>query len=108
MNVLDVPPPDDAPRRDGHGASPPPENKTQFIAYAYPGWHAASWRAGLDEWQLMDTFAPYFPGHEPLPRPLQGPYDDSNPETARTQIGLARDAGIDGFTYFLFFDQSDF
>ncbi|HYZ76010.1 MAG TPA: glycoside hydrolase family 99-like domain-containing protein [Gaiellaceae bacterium] len=108
MNVLRMPPADDARRRDGDAASSPPELTTRFIAYTYPGWHSASWRAGLEEWELMDTFVPYFPGHEPLPRPLDGPYDDSDPETARKQIRLARDAGIDGFTYFLFFDQSDF
>jgi hypothetical protein len=75
----------------------------RYVAYVYPGWHPSSYRPGIDEWRLLHTFEPYFPGHLPPPKPIHGPYDDSHPETAAAQIALARSMGIEAFTYFMYY-----
>ena len=75
---------------------------TSFIPYLYPGWHASSWRPGLNEWELLDAFEPYFPGHPPPPRPADGRYDDSHPEVVASQVEKAQAAGIAGFTCFMY------
>jgi hypothetical protein len=74
-----------------------------FVAYVYPGWHKSLYRPDVNEWELLDLFRPYFDGHQPLPRPLNGGYDDSQQETALRQIELALEHGITGFTYFLYY-----
>src|SRR6266436_6707609 len=84
------------------------DKDTQFIAYFYPGWHPSGWRPSFNEWDLLDQFTPYFQGHEPIPRPKTGPYDDSKPDTAQRQVTMAREAGIAGFTYFLYFGPDGF
>jgi hypothetical protein len=78
-------------------------DRARFVAYVYPGWHADSFRQGVDEWALVDRFHPYFDGHERPPRPAEGPYDDSRVETASAQIRLARDCGITTFSYFTYY-----
>jgi Glycosyltransferase WbsX len=75
----------------------------RFVAYVYPGWHPDPYRPGVDEWELLDGYRPRFAGQEPPPRPLGGPYRDDTDETAARQAALAADAGIEGFTYFLYF-----
>jgi hypothetical protein len=86
----------------------PTQNDTQFIAYVYPGWQPSEWRPGFDEWSLLDHFASYFEGHETIPRPLHGYYDDSDSTTTKRQITMAREMGIVGFTYFLYFGPHGF
>lgn len=79
---------------------------TRLIAYVYPGWHPDPYRPGVDEWELLDGFRPYFEGHERPPGPLDGTagrYDDSNPATVAAQMALARAAGIEAFTFFTYY-----
>jgi len=78
------------------------------MAYVYPGWHSSDWRPGINEWDLLDRFIPYFEGHEPLPRPENGPYDDSQPDTVKRQVKMAQEAGISGFNYFMYYGQDGF
>lgn len=79
-----------------------------FVAYVYPGWHCSGYRPAVNEWILLDAFAPYFPGHSPLAKPAAGPYDDSTPEVAARQISLAHAYGLDAFTYFLYYRPPEF
>lgn len=79
-----------------------------FVAYVYPGWHRSRYRPTVDEWQLLDKFAPYFNGHLAPPRPKDGEcYDDSEAQTALAQIELAKSFGIDAFTYFLYYQPNE-
>jgi hypothetical protein len=84
------------------------QRQPEFVAYVYPGWHASDFRPDTDEWTLLDAFEPYFDGHLPPLRPLSGPYDDAQPEVTAWQVELARDAGIDGFLYFMYFGPDGF
>ena len=92
------------PNADAPSASGAP----RFIAYLYPGWHRSVYRPELDEWGTLDNFKPYFSQHMAPPRPLPVPYDDSRPITAARQIKLARDFGLSGFTYFLYYAPDGF
>ena len=79
-------------------------------AYIYPGWHPCPERdqgfpPGWSEWDLVLQAKPRFPGHEQPRVPLQGPYDDSLPETASKQILLARSHGVDVFVYGFFWSR---
>jgi hypothetical protein len=78
-------------------------DRARFVAYVYPGWHPDPFRPGLDEWDLVDRFHPYFDAHERPPRPLEGRYDDSRVETASGQLRLAAEYGITAFTYFTYY-----
>jgi len=82
--------------------------KPIFVAYVYPGWHSTPYRPGVDEWQLLDHFVPYFPGHSPPSRPLAGRYDDSLPEVAKHHVDIAKQFGIHAFTYFLYYEPDRF
>jgi hypothetical protein len=79
-----------------------------FIAYVYPGWHADGYRPGIDEWKLLDNFRPNFEGHSPPPRPLSGPYDDSDLATSKEHISLASSHGITVFWYFTYYGPNGF
>jgi hypothetical protein len=74
----------------------------RFVAYVYPGWHADPYRPGIDEWQLLESFQLRYPGHRHPARPVDGPYDDDDPATTAGQIELARAAGIEAFSYFMY------
>jgi glycosyl transferase family WbsX len=84
------------------------DSATEFVAYAYPGWHASPYRAGLDEWALLDEFRPYFPGHVRPASPLWGRYDDTQPAVAARQISCASEYGLRGFSYFSYFGHDGF
>ena len=88
-------------RNDGGG-------RPRFVAYVYPGWHDDPFRPGVDEWDLVESFHPYFKGHERPPRPAGGRYDDSRVETAAAQIALAASYGIEAFTYFTYYGRQGF
>jgi len=80
-----------------------------FVAYVYPGWHQSPYRPTLNEWELLDRFAPYFDGHLPPAKPLDGErYDDSKPQTALKHIHLAQSFGINAFTYFIYYASGEF
>lgn len=85
------------------GPEPDGTSQIRFIAYVYPGWHQTPYRPGIDEWALLDGFVPRFSGHEMIPLPLAGRYDDSTAETARRHRDTALAAGISGFTYFVYY-----
>ena len=80
----------------------------QFVAYVYPGWHNSKYRPEVDEWRFLQDFRPYFDGHLSLPRPLDGPYDDTRTETPERQIALAQQHDISVFTYFSYFQPGGF
>jgi hypothetical protein len=79
-----------------------------FVAYVYPGWHHSQYRPLTNEWTLLDRFEAYFDGHKPMPRPLNGPYDDSQRDVVEQHIDLASDAGISAFSYFLYPSDDNF
>jgi hypothetical protein len=56
----------------------------------------------------LECFRPYFEGHAPPPRPLNGPYNDADSATAATQIELATGAGIKAFVYFMYYSGDSF
>lgn len=85
-----------------------PASRPIFVAYVYPGWHPSPYRPTVDEWELLENFAPYFEGHQPPPQPRDGRYDDSLPETASQHIRQAQAFGLSAFTYFLYFDPPRF
>lgn len=69
-------------------------------AYVYPGWHACPVRdlyfpSGWSEWDLVLNAPSRFPDHNQPRLPLNGPYDDSFPATARKQTELACEFGVD-------------
>jgi len=79
-------------------------------AYIYPGWHHCPERnrnfpSGWSEWDLVINASPCFSGHNQPKIPLNGPYDDSLPDTARKQTELARTYGIDFFVYGFFWSR---
>lgn len=80
----------------------------QFVAYVYPGWHRDAFRPGVDEWRLLDTFRPYFSGHQRPAEPAAGRYDDTEPGVAARHVAHATAAGITGFTYFLYWTGTEF
>jgi hypothetical protein len=76
-------------------------------AYVYPGWHACPERdcqfpPGWSEWDLVLNAPSRFPGHNQPRLPLDGPYDDSFAKTARKQVKLAGEFGVDFFVYGFF------
>jgi len=79
-----------------------------FVAFAYPGWHPSPYRPGVDEWDLLANFRPYFEGHLAPPKPAHGPYSDVDPETAREHVRMASEAGIRAFMYFLYYGKDGF
>ena len=79
-------------------------------AYVYPGWHTCPERDrhfphGWSEWDLVLNAPSRFSGHNQPRVPLDGPYDDSLPTTARKQVGLARKYGVDYFVYGFFWSR---
>lgn len=83
-------------------------NEPLFAAFVYPGWHRSPYRPGVVERDLLANFRPYFPGHCRPPMPANGPYDDTDPDTAETQVRLASQAGIRAFMYFLYYGPDGF
>jgi len=84
--------------------------QAHLAAYVYPGWHPCPERdrwfpPGWSEWDLVLHGRPCFPGHEQPRLPLDGPYDDSRPETAARQVAQASQYGIDLFVYGLFWSR---
>ena len=79
------------------------DSRTRFVAYVYPGWHPDAYRSDIDEWDLLDRYRQRFPDQQPPLRPPDGPYRDDTDECARRHADLARQAGIEGFSYFLYF-----
>jgi hypothetical protein len=84
--------------------------KVTVAAYIYPGWHHCperdkSFTPGWSEWDLVYDARPWFEGHRQPNTPLLGRYDDSLPGTAETQVGLAREHGVDLFLYALFWSR---
>lgn len=82
----------------------------KIAAYIYPGWNSCPERdknfpPGWSEWDLVLKAKPAFDGHIQPKKPLHGPYDDALPETARWQINLALEYGIDLFVYGFFWSR---
>lgn len=80
----------------------------RVLCYVYPGWHpiperdAAFGRAGFTEWDLVRACRPRFEGHHQPRVPSLGEYDDRDPAAVGERIGLARQHGVDGFVFGVF------
>lgn len=84
--------------------------KTIVAAYVYTGWHACPERNKMlsplfNEWDLVLKAPKRFEGHNQPRIPLNGTYDDSNPETAVKQIETAKQFGVDMFVYGFFWSR---
>jgi hypothetical protein len=84
------------------------------LAYYFPDWHGdprnARWFGdGWDEWRLLRSARPRFPGHRQPREPLRGYEDESDPVVAGEQMQLALDSGIDGFLVdYYWYDDGDY
>jgi hypothetical protein len=58
-------------------------------------WHGYGW----NEWELLKTAPPRFPGHYQPLRPSWGCFDESDPQWATREIALAADHNIDVFLF---------
>lgn len=76
------------------------------IAIYFPQFHAIAennswWGEGFTDWESVKTGKPKFPSHDQPRVPLNGYYyDQSQIETLRWQIDLARKYGIYGFCHY--------
>ncbi len=83
------------------------QRQVRLLAYVYSGWHPIaerdeSFHPGFTEWELVRACRPRFEGHRQPRAPLLGEYDDRDPEAVAARIELARDHGIDGLVYGVF------
>jgi hypothetical protein len=81
-----------------------------IAAHVYPGWHTCperdkKFKKGWKEWDLVLSARAHFDGHRQPRLPCFAPYDDSRPETADMQTGLAKSYGIDVFVYGFFWSR---
>ena len=79
----------------------------RVLAYVYPGWHPIAERdeafyPGFTEWDLVEQARPRFADHVQPRLPLWGRYDDRDPVAVARRVAVARDHGIDGLVYGLF------
>lgn len=78
----------------------------KLIAIYFPQFHAiaendAWWGDGFTDWESVRRGQPQFPGHEQPRVPLDGNYyDQSDIDTLRWQIDLAKRHGIYGFCHY--------
>lgn len=62
--------------------------------------HATAWKGeGWSEWELVKNARPRFKGHRLPLKPSWGFFDESDPQWAVREIGLAADHGIDVFIF---------
>ncbi len=77
-------------------------DRPKVLAYYFPDWHKdprnAQWFGpAWDEWVLLRSARPRFPGHRQPRVPIHGHFDEASAEAAAQQISLARQYGVDGF-----------
>ncbi|MFD4668560.1 glycoside hydrolase family 99-like domain-containing protein [Lentzea sp. NPDC058450] len=88
--------------------------RPKILAYYFPSWHKDSRNAqwfGTDweEWELLKTATPRFPGHRQPRVPALGYQDDADPRTFDVQIPLATEHGVDGFIFdYYWYDDGPF
>ena len=78
--------------------------RPQVVAIYCPLWHRYdhmdAWHGyGWNEWELLKTAPPRFPGHYQPLRPSWGCFDESDPKWASREIALAADHNIDVFLF---------
>lgn len=80
------------------------DKRPKILAYYFPNYHFdpknAKWFGDeWNEWQLVRSARPRFPGHRQPKVPALGYQDESDPAVMRTAIDLADSHGIDGFIF---------
>ena len=78
--------------------------RPEVVAIYCPLWHRYdhmdSWHGyGWNEWELLKTAPPRFPGHHQPLRPSWGCFDESDPKWSSREIALAADHNIDVFLF---------
>jgi hypothetical protein len=74
--------------------------RPRVCAYIYPGWHPIPERQRpVDEWELVESCKPRFPGHVQPRLPALGRYDDRDPAEVERRISRAVANGIDAVVY---------
>ena len=69
----------------------------EVYTYYYPGFFEDSYRTSGSEWNIIKESKPRNLNHFQPRVPLHGYYDQTDLETCKSQIELAKKHGIDGF-----------
>lgn len=80
------------------------DSRIEVAVYYFPQWHPDprndQWHGkGWTEWELVKAARPRYPGHDQPKRPAWGYFDESDPNWAAREIGLAADHGVTCFLY---------
>jgi len=79
-------------------------NTPEVAVYYFPNYHRDQRNEVLhgknwDEWELVKTATPRFPGHRQPKQPLWGYEDEADPQVMAKKIDAAADHGIDTFIF---------
>lgn len=76
----------------------------KVFTYYYPGFFEDSYRTSGSEWNIIKESKPRNLNHFQPRVPLNGYYDQTDLETCKSQIDLAKKHGIDGFMICYYWD----
>lgn len=80
------------------------KKKHTIAAYYFPNYHKDEQNSKIhgknwDEWALVKSATPRFPGHNQPKKPLWGYEDEADPQVMAKKIDTASDYGIDTFLF---------